>query len=836
MTPSRFSRFAVLLALAACQPSPSDTTAGDELRGPRRLPTGNTLDPAGNSVVVGQMPLGMALSNDGRRVALALGGWRQQGIQLLDTRTMAVSQTLEQAAAFVGVAFSPDGNWLYASGGNQDVVYRYGWSGNRATLVDSIALALKKPADIGTRYPAGLAFSRDGSRLYVAENLADSLAVIDVASGRVIQRLPTEAYPYGVVVAPDGTVWVSAWGGSTVSAFPRAGERLGAGTRVPVARHPSAMALNAAGTRLFVVSASTDRVVVLDTRTRQVIAELRCEPPGGVTQGSTPNAIALSGDGTRLFVAEADNNAVAVFDLSVRTSGASKGGNADVLAGRIPVGWYPTAVAVLGDSLLVANGKGTGTGPNVGTADRTGPSPANGRGSDRRLYTLGQYDGSLTVFPSVTLNAAELAALTFRVVRANGWASTDRRGTARGAYPPIRHVIYIIKENRTYDQVFSDLPGGDGDTTLLFFPRAITPNHHALAERFGLYDRFMVNAEVSPDGHNWSTAAYTTDYLQKTVPSVYSRPTRGRSYDYEGTNRGVIPADDDDVAAPAAGYLWNLAQRANVTFRNYGEFVIPDRSSDPEGKGPPAYRGNKPFLRENTSAKFPGYSLRIRDQVRADVWIEELQGFARAGTMPALQVVRLPNDHTEGAAAGRPTPRAHMADNDLALGRMVEALSKTSFWESTAVFVLEDDAQNGMDHVDSHRSLLLVISPWTRPGVVHRFVNTTDVLATIEEILGLPALSQFDRFGRPLRDIWSAKADTRPFAALTPAVSLDEKNPGGTRGATESAQLDLRDIDRADEDLFNRILWYTIKGDARPYPGPTRARGLALRAALDGGR
>lgn len=827
---------AASLAIVACQQQASDVTRGDDLRAPRRLPTGNTLDPVGVSFTVGQMPLGMIPSPDGRRLVLVLGGYRTQGLQVVDPVAHRVVQELPQASSFFGAAFSADGQWLFASGGNQDVVYRYRWAGDRATLADSIILAVKQPVDKGTRYPAGIAVSADGTRLYVAENLADSLAVIDVATRTVVQRLPTERYPYAVVVAPDGTVWVSAWGGNTVSMFPAQGSRLGEGVRVPVARHPSALLLNKAGTRLFIASASTDRVVVLDTRTRQVVSELRCEPPGGVSEGSTPNALALSWDESRLFVAEADNNAVAIFDLSVATSGAAHGTPGDVLAGRIPVQWYPTALVSREGDLFVANGKGAGTAPNVGPASAPGPTATFGRGANPRLYTLGQYDGSLTTFNGALLPAATLAPLTFRVVRANGWASTERRGTTPAPYPPIRHVIYVIKENRTYDQVFSDLPQGDGDTTLLFFPRSVTPNHHALAERFGLYDRFFVNAEVSPDGHNWSTAAYTTDYLQKTVPSNYSRPSRGRSYDYEGTNRGIVPPDGDDVAAPAAGYLWNLAERAKLPFRNYGEFVIPEREFDPEGRGPAAYRGNKPFLRENTSPGYPGYSMRIQDQVRADVWIEELEGFVRSGSMPALEVVRLPNDHTEGAVAGRPTPRAHVADNDLALGRMVEALSKTPFWESTAMFVLEDDAQNGMDHVDSHRSLLLVISPWAAGGVVHRFVNTTDVLATIEEILGLPAMSQFDRFGRPLRGIWRTSPDTRPYVALRPAVPLDERNPAGTRGARESAALDLADIDRADEDLFNRILWYTIKGEHAPFPGATHPRGLGLRAALDGSR
>jgi hypothetical protein len=320
-------------------------------------------------------------------------------------------------------------------------------------------------------------------------------------------------------------------------------------------------------------------------------------------------------------------------------------------------------------------------------------------------------------------------------------------------------------------------------------------------------------------------AAYTTDYLQKTVPSNYS--DRGRSYDYEGTNRGERETAED-AAEPGNGYLWNLAQRKGVSFRNYGEYVRPAGVDADEDDLPRGYKGLKPFLDANTHPTFPGYDLSIPDQLRADIWIAELQEFVRRGTYPSLVIVRLPNDHTSGASAGRPTPRAHMADNDLALGRMIEAFSQTPFWRESAFFVLEDDAQNGPDHVDSHRSPLLVVSPWARGGVFHRFANTTDALRTMEEILGLDALSQFDAYGRPLREIWRETPDLRPYVALRPSVSLDEKNPRNTRGARASEGLDLRFEDVAEEDLFNRILWATIKGEGVPYPGTSRASALDL--------
>ena len=818
----QFTSLAVI-ALAACSASPTSRPASASLdEGPRRLPTGRTLDPAGVVWPVGSMPLAMTLSPGGREVVVLLNGWREQGVQVVDRASGRVVQTLPQAAAFLGLAFSPDGRTLYASGGNQDVVYRYAWANARAQLTDSIIIEPKAPQKNGRRYPAGLALSPDGSHLYVAENLTDSLAVVDLATAAVVQRFGVERYPYGVVVDGEGTVYVSSWGGSTVSSFSAANGRLTATGRMNAGRHPSAMLLSRDGLRLFVASGSTDRVTVLETRRRRAVTSIIVTPPGGPGEGATPNALALSEDGKRLFVAEADNNAVAIVDLAATTAGVSGATGADTVSGRVPVEWYPTAVMVRDDTLLTLTGKGSGTGPNL-----QGPQPDRGRGDagfDARQYTLGQTTGSLVTTTVARAGAAELAPLTARVARANRWGEPREKFT----YPPIEHVIYIVKENRTYDQVLGDLAQADGDTSLVFFPRAVSPNHHALAERFGIFDRFFVNAEVSPDGHNWSMAAYTTDYLQKTVPSNYS--ARGRTYDWEGTNRGRLPDNDDDVSEPANGYLWNLAQRAGLSFRNFGEFVIP-ANVDRDAQMPTGYRGNKPFLRAHTNPDFPSFNLNIRDQKRTDAWMAELAQWVQRGSMPRLQVIRLPNDHTSGGRADAPTPRAHVADNDLALGRMVEALSTSPFWKNTVVFVLEDDAQNGPDHVDSHRSPFFVISPYAGGGVSHRFANTTDVIATIEEILGLGTLSQFDHFGHPLHDIWRKTPDLRPYAALSPSVSLDEVNPPATRNARESAHLDLRFEDIGDEVLFNQILWRMMKGETTPYPGARRISQLELARA-----
>jgi YVTN family beta-propeller protein len=796
----------ILLALAACRPGSAPPAPG-QMAARIQLPTGASLDPARPSFGVGNMPLAIAAApGPVGRFVLLLSGWREQGLQVIDTGQGKVLQTLPQPGAFLGLAFSPDGKTLYASGGDDDAVWRYDWKDGAATFRDRLELAAKEKDKSGTRFPAGLAVSPDGSRLYVAENLAGSLAVLDAQDGRVLQRLPVGHFPYGVAVAADGTVWASAWGGDTIAAFaPDGSGMLKETARVEAGRHPSALLLNAAGTRLFVASASTDRVAVVDTQAKRVLATLDDPPPSGPAEGSTPNALALSPDGKRLFVAEADANAVAVFALSAATSGVAGGEGKDRLAGRIPVDWYPAALAATsdktGNTLTVVNGKGRGTGPNPGQ-----PQPDKRMAPTATTYTLGQLNGTVTVLPSAWSDA-ELATLTQRVDRANGW---DRGRPAR-RYPPFEHVVYILKENRTYDQVLGDMPQGDGDPSLVFFPRRVSPNHHALAERFGLFDRFFVNAEVSNQGHPWSTSGYVTDFLEKTTPSDYSdRRDEGE----EG------PGEADE---PAGGWLWGIAKEKGISFRNYGETMSKAKGPD----GSTVWKTPRAGLAEVSNLQYPGWDLSISDQVRADLWIADLHEAEKTGSFPALQLVWLPNDHTSGTRAGLPTPRAYMADNDYALGRMIEALSKSKFWPSTVVFVLEDDAQSGADHVDSHRSVLLVASPYNRPGLIHRFVNTTDVLATIEEILGLRSFSHFDHFGRTLADLFAAEPDLRPYEALPLAVPWTEVNPKPAKVDSAAASLNLSIPDSGQDDLFNRVLWQAIQGD-RPYPEERRMPLLEL--------
>ncbi len=777
---ARLAGFGLLAVLATAHAAPA----------PHRLPTGARLDPAGTRIALGAMPLRVIPSPDSSRVVVLLCGRGTQGVQVVDIPSGQVTQTLAQPAAFFGLAFSPDGRVLYASGGYRDVIYRYDWKGGAATLRDSLALAPADSAALGVRYPAGLAVSRDGRFLFVAENLADSLAVIDLATAKVVQRFATGRYPYGVLSGPDGSVYVSAWGGNAIATFTRSTAGLSPGAFIACGEHPSALALSADGTRLYAARASYDRIAIIDTQRHQLIGEIRDTLAGAPSEGATPDGLGLSADGRRLYVAEADHDAVAIFAVGDATSRP-----ATRLLGRIPVEWYPTGVIERGGRVLVIDGKGAGSAPN----------PGHGQPGDHRVHptgqtAMGQLTGSLLVMDRP--DRQSLRALTPRVGRSQGW-NVPRQGAK---YPPFTHVVYIIKENRTYDQILGDMSQGDGDTSLVYFPRSVTPNHHSLAERFGLFDRFHVNAEVSGQGHNWSTAAYCSDYVEKTIPSVYS--DRGRSYDFEGVNRDQ--PTDDDAAEPGQGYLWDAAIRAHVSLRNHGEFT----HQDSLGRWVADKRSLAPF----TSASSPGWDLKVPDQKRADAWLAEFRDQERTGRMPQLTIMRLPNDHTAGSAPDMPTPRAMLADNDLALGRVIDALSHSRFWARTVVFVLEDDAQDGPDHVDSHRSPLFVVSPYNRPGVQHDFANTTDVLAAIGRILHLHPLSHYDRFARSLAGVFAAAPDLTPYTAITPGVPLQDRNPPEPARTGVLEPLDLRREDPRDEDRFNRQLWAMIKGPQRPYP------------------
>jgi hypothetical protein len=610
--------------------------------------------------------------------------------------------------------------------------------------------------------------------------VGDSLAVVDLATAKVVQRFPTDHYPYAVEVAPNGKVYVSAWAADTVAEFRTKTDGLLTPVgKLKVGPRPSALLSNRTGSRLFVALAGMDQIAVVDTGRRTVLRYLSDAAPAGPAEGSTPNALALSHDESELFVAEADNNAVGVFDVSeVRLGKASWR-----LKGRMPTDWYPTAVLNEGGQLLVLNGKGYGS-----HANPDGPIP--GEGIKRPLgYDLGQLSGTLRTSPDHP-SSSTLAEYSRRVADANNWQAPR----VRKEYPPFKRVVYIIKENRTYDQVLGDMKEGDGDPALVFFVQAISPNHHALALRFGLFDRFFTNAEVSSQGHIWSTAAYVTDFGEKTIPSAYSDMREG--------------VDGEEIDEPINGFLWTLARKKGISFRDYGEMV----------KGPEGWPVTQREVASSVSPTYPAFDLKTPDQARADAWIAELQEFVHKGEMPQLEVMHLPSDHTAGGRAGYRTPRAFMADNDLALGRIVEALSRSPFWKDTVIFVLEDDSQAGPDHIDSHRSCFFAISAYNRPGTIHRFANTTDVVAAIEDILGLGRLSKFDYFSRSLSDIFAETPNLSPWTSIVPQVDMNETNAPATAAARASAGLDFSAPDRVDDATFNQILWSMLKG-SEPFPG-----------------
>jgi DNA-binding beta-propeller fold protein YncE len=777
-----FTLSLVLCAAAGAQTAPAFTSP---------LPTGVRLDPVGEAVELGSLPINLVIAPQADKAVVVLSGWREQGIQVVELKTRKVTQTLLQDGAFYGAAFSPDGHHLYVSGGNTDMLFVYAWKDGAATLENKFVLAKAKTEDgTGTSYPAGVAVAPNGKFVYVAENVGDRLAVVNAATGEIAQRFSSDHYPYGVAITGNGEVFVSAWGGSTLSQF----RVLPDGTlaylgRIEVGRHPSALAAKGArGASLFVALSGSDRVAVVETKLRKVARYLHDAAPGAPPEGSTPNAVTLSSGGKRLLVAEADNNAVALFDVATGK-----------LLGRIPTDWYPTAIAESGGELLILSGKGHGT-----HANPDGPVPLTNWPNEKpRAYALGQLNGTLRVL-TASLAPPQLAGFTERVVTANNW----RRQPAARRYPPFHHVVYIIKENRTYDQVLGDMKEGDGDANLVYFPDVtVTPNHHALARRFGLFDRFFVNAEVSSQGHIWSTAAYVTNYGEEVVPSGYAG------------KRGDVDGEESDE--PERGFLWTLAIREGITFRDYGEMV----------HGNPGWPVTQRDLAADVNPDYLPFDLTTPDQQRADVWIAELQRYVHDGNMPQLEVMWLPNDHLAAGRPGKCTPRACMADNDLALGRIVQALSHSPYWKDTVIFVVEDDAQAGPDHTDSHRAPFYAISAYNRPGTVHRFINTTDVVAAIEDILGMGRLSKFDYFSRSLADIFAPAPDLTPYDPLTPTQDLNEKNPKNTAAARMSEGLDLSAPDRVDDQLYNRILWLMLKGDEAPPVARNRAPLHALESS-----
>jgi len=780
-----------------------------------QLPNGRKLTPTGLQAPVAPYPFALALVPDGKRVVVASTGASDQALQLLDAKSGALLHAVSVPRSWLGLALSPDGSRAYLSGAKSWKIHVFRIDGDR--FVAEPAISVKTPDDASvTAIPSGLTVSADGRSLWVARIRLDDLLRIDLATGAVAARLPVGRHPYRPMLSPDGkTLAVANWGGASVTLVDAAAGRVLA--TIPVDDHPCDALFSPDGKTLFVAQANRNRVAAVDLASgrvvRQIAVALGPDGPGtpsadALPDGSTPNALALSNDGKTLYVANADDDAVAVVEVAEDAARTR-------VSGFLPSGWYPAALGLSrdGKTLFVANGKGSGSRANA--AD--GPIPgrvAKGipAGHIQRL------PGSLSIIP--VPSRKELAALTVR-------AYANRKPAARGVSParvsavipatpgtasPIRHVVYVIRENRTYDQVFGDLPQGNGDPSLVIFGRDVTPNAHALAEEFVLLDNFYCDAEVSADGHNWSTAAYATDFVEKVWPLVYAQ--NGWSYVFEG---------DDPAVAPSAGYLWDAAARAGISLRNYGEF-LGIAAEAPEYTYTGRFEGKGANLAPFTCPFYPGFDLDILDNARVDLWLKEFREFEKKGDMPGLMIVRLGNDHTIGTKKGAKTPRAMVAENDVALGRLVEALSTSKFWKETAVFVVEDDAQNGSDHVDAHRTVALVISPWTRRRAVDSTMySTTSMLRTMELILGLPPMSQHDASATPMSNAFSDVPDPSSFTHRPSAIPFWETNPDGAPMQAEMENWDFSREDAAPDVAFNEAIWRSVKGADVPMPPPVNA-------------
>jgi YVTN family beta-propeller protein len=753
--------------------------------------------------------MGMTLDRTGQYLFITNNGQGTQSLMVFDTVAKRVVETKPYPppeALFLGIAVSLDNARVYASAGGNNKIRVFAFNPPRLTELEPIVLGGEKD----WLYPCGLAIAEDGKTLYAALNLANAVAKIDLTSGsiRTLSFGPpaspesTGPLPYTLQLAKDGKdLYVSLQneGGIAVVNIERFQER----ARIKTGRHPSAMALSHDGQRLYVANTNADTITVVDTASQESRATIDLSPYPGAPFGSMPNALALSGDDGTLFVSNGGNNDVAVVNTKTLQ-----------VTGLVPTAWYPSALTLAKDdkTLFVANMKGLGAGPNP-----DGPNPESRRTTEQYIGSMIQ--GSLSVIP--VPDASTLESYTRIVIGNNEFDEMKNARNNRSRNPKphaiprrpgdpslIKHVIYVIKENRTYDQVLGDIPEGNGDPSLVLFGPDTTPNHHALAKEFVLFDNFYADAEVSADGHNWSMGAIATDYVQRNWPANYSG--RNRPYDFEAGS---------EAALPPAGYLWNVAARAGLSYRVYGEFGNTSESEDTE----PA-----PFARDlegHLAPNFPPYNLSISDQSRFEAWKEEFDGLVQKGELPSLMIVRLPNDHTAGTRPGMPTPKAMVADNDLALGRLIEAVSRSPFCKDTAVFVVEDDAQNGPDHVDAHRTLCLIASPYARRGVVDSsWYSTVSLIKTIELILGLPPMSQFDAAATPMLNAFTDEPDMRPYLARIPTQPLSEVNGENAFRAKDSLALNLdQEADRMDEEAFNEILWGATKGPDAAMPKPKHA-------------
>ena len=785
-------------------------TANEPVAKQITLPNGWGLSPAGKSVALGDLPLNLVTSPDKRYMAVSNNGQSTQSIQLIDVQKQMVCDTREIAKAWLGLVFSKDSKSLYVSGGNDNRIIRYDIKDNKLIGADTLVIGKPWPEKISI---AGIALDDKKQVLYAVTKENNSLYVIDLSTKKTIKQISLGGEGYTCLLSPDRkTLFVSCWGCDKITLFNTDKQEITGS--VVVGDNPNDMALTQTGKLLFVANANDNSVSVIDIKQNRVLETLNTTLYPNVPNGSTTNGVALSEDEKTLYVANADNNCLAVFDVSKAGQSKSKG--------FIPTGWYPSCVRVLGKTIYVINGKGFSSLPNP-----KGPNPyvkkqkvtyqkADEKKSEEVQYIGGLFKGTLSMI-SVP-NEKQLSTYSQAVYKNTPHTNSTVNETKErinnpipakaGMASPIKHVFYIIKENRTYDQVLGDVSGGNGDTSLLLFGQNITPNQHALAKQFVLYDNFYVDGEVSADGHNWSMAAYATDYLEKTWPTSYGG--RGGDYDAEG-NR--------EICNNKNGFIWDLCKKYGVSYRTYGEFADD-------------YKPNIPVLKGHYCTHYTSWDEAVMDTTRFRQWKNDFDSLLAISQVPQMNTLRFINDHTEGLRLGRPSPKAHVADNDLATGLFVDYLSKSTIWKESVVFILEDDAQNGPDHVDAHRSTLYVAGGMVKENFIdHTMYSTSSVLHTMELILGLPPMSQYDAAAEPLWRSFTDSTTAKPFTSVPTQINLFEKNIAINKWQKMSEGFDFDKEDRVNETEFNEVLWWAVRG--KPCPAPVRGAFIKIKEEED---
>ena len=770
------------------------------------LPNGWSIKSAGRQSRLGDLPVLAELHPTDSIIAVLHAGYGEHEVVTVDANTGKVVGRVSMPETFAGLVWSRDGKSLFVGGGWDDVIYRFDYADG--LLSHQVKIGYPKPlGERQRRTPAGLVVSNDGQTIWVANVVGHTVAKFKTSDGALEGewQLAKDSYPYGLALDESrNRLYVSLWGKAEVAVFDRrTGEIQGSWKSE---QHPNEMLLARGGSVLYVANANRNSVSVFNTELGKAVEVIGTAIDPRAPSGSTPSSLALTSDESVLFIANSNTNNLAV--VNVKEVGVS------TPLGFIPTGWHPTAVRLSQDNttIYVLNGKGQSSKSN-----RDGPNPL-AKGERLRDYIGGLFQGTMSIIPMP--GPQEMAAYSKTVYDCSPLKREDPTAVVGtftpgnpipskvGAPSPITHCVYIIKENRTYDQVFGDIPEGNGEPSICLFPESITPNHHALAKEFVLLDNFYVDGEVSADGHEWTRGAYASDYVERTWPLSY-RGDRRVPYPSEGAL---------EISRPFGGYLWDRAAEKGVSYRSYGEFTNNGATA-----ADPAFTRVK-TLEGHFDPLFRSYDLNYPDVDRAKRFLTELAEFEKAGEMPKLIVMRLPNDHTSGTRPGSPTPTAYVADNDLAFGLVVEGLSKSKFWKSLAIFVVEDDAQNGSDHVDAHRTIAFAISPYIkRKSVDSTMYSTSSMLRTMELCLGLEPMSQFDAAARPMSNAFTDKPDLTPFIHRPAKVDLNEKNLASAWGADASMNLDLEIEDRADDLVFNEIIWKSVKGADSEMPPPVRA-------------